>query len=147
MPIELLEDWGAFLDVNLCREALVHFAGGPMKVCQAVGIFSGPRQSGAQNLNRLNEHTGFAVTSKPRGAGAMRDHLERLLRQTRLKVIQWINLNRHVVEFTTLSKERRSDRIMAGQNHLSDAATERFHALEPARPFPPKRNSCLRTAG
>jgi GxxExxY protein len=71
--IELLEDGGAFLDVNLYREALVHFAGGPLKVCQAVEVFSGPRQLGAQNLNLLNEHTGFAVTCKPRSAGAMRE--------------------------------------------------------------------------
>ena len=95
-----------------------------MKVCQAVEVFSGPRRLGAQNLNLLNEHTGFAVTSKPRGAGAMRDHLERLLRHTRLNVVQWINLNRHVVEFTTLSKEIRPDRFTAGQNDKSVAAME-----------------------
>ena len=118
--IELLKDWGAFLDVNLYREALVHFQGGALKVCQAVEVVSGRRQLGAQNLNLLNEHTGFAVTAKARDAGAMRDHLVRLLHHTRLGAFQWINLNRHIVEFTTLSK-RGTDRIMAGQNHTSDA--------------------------
>src|SRR5437763_12695734 len=59
------------------------------------------------------------VTSKPRGAGVIRDHLDRLLHHTQLKAIQWINLNRHVVEFTTLSS-RGTDRIMAGHNHKSD---------------------------
>jgi hypothetical protein len=34
----------------------------------------------------------------------MRDHLTRLLEHTRLQAIQWINLNRHRVEFTTLRK-------------------------------------------
>jgi hypothetical protein len=58
------------------------------------------------NLNLLNEDTGFALTTKPEGAGAMRDHLGRLLDHTRLKAIQWINLNRHRAEFTTLSKTR-----------------------------------------
>jgi hypothetical protein len=53
----------------------------------------------------------------------MRDHLERLLHHRRLKAVQWINLNRHVVEFATLSK-RATDRIMAGQNHKSDAIRE-----------------------
>jgi GxxExxY protein len=100
--LELLEDWGAFLDVNLYREALVHFLGGPTSVCQAVEIFSGPRRLGTQSLNLLNEDTGFALTTKQQDAGAMRDHLERLLRHTRLKALQWINLNRHLVEFTTL---------------------------------------------
>jgi len=104
--IELLEDWGAFLDVNLYREALVHFLGGSGSVCKAVEVFSGSRRVGTQNLNLLNEDTRFAVTTKPEGAGAMREHLWRLLDHTRLKAIQWINLDRHRVEFTTLSRTR-----------------------------------------
>jgi hypothetical protein len=32
--IELLNDWGAFLDVNLYREALVHFLSGISSVCK-----------------------------------------------------------------------------------------------------------------
>jgi hypothetical protein len=104
--LELIEDWGAFLDVNLYREALVHFLGGPGKVCQAVEVFSGTRRLGAQNLNLLTQETGFAFTTKSKGVGAMRDHLERLLHHTRLQAIQWINLNRHLAEFTTLSKTR-----------------------------------------
>src|SRR2546421_7822307 len=65
------------------------------------------------------------VTSKPRGAGVIRDHLDRLLHHTQLKAIQWINLNRHVVEFTTLSR-RGTDRIMTGQNHKSDVIRDQF---------------------
>ena len=57
----------------------------------------------------------------------MRDHLQRFLHHTRLKAGQWINLNRHVVEFTTLSK-RATNRIMAGQNHRSDATREQAPA-------------------
>jgi len=104
--IELLEDWGAFLEVNLYREALVHFLGGSGSVCKAVEVFSGSRRVGTQNLNLLNEDTGFALTTKQEGAGVMRDHLGRLLDHTRLKAIQWINLSRHRAEFTTLSKAR-----------------------------------------
>ncbi len=104
--MELLADWGAFLDVNLYREALIHLLGGPNVVCRAVEIFSGSRRLGAQNLNLLTEDTAFALTAKPADTGAIRDHLMRLLRHTRLKAIQWINLNRHLVEFTTLEKSR-----------------------------------------
>ncbi len=100
--VELLEDWGAFLDVNLYREALVHFLGGPDSVSRPVQIFSGSRPIGTQTLNMLDEHTAFAFTTKPSRVTAMRDHLERLLRHTPLKHIQWINLNRHRVEFVTL---------------------------------------------
>src|SRR6266566_4805104 len=50
-----------------------------------------------------------------------------LTHHTRLKAAQWINLNRHVVEFTTLPK-RATDRIMAGRNHKSDATREQVPA-------------------
>ncbi len=109
--LELLEDWGAFLDVNLYREALGQLLNGPEAGCQAVEVFSGPRRLGTQNLNLLTEDTAFAFTTKPQGTGPMRDHLQRLLYHTRLNAIQWINLNRHVVEFTTISKDSRQ------QNH------------------------------
>ena len=104
--MELLADWGAFLDVNLYREALVHFRGGPSAACRAVEVFSGSRKLGTQNLNLLNEDTGFALTTKPTDTGAMRDHLTRLLHHTRLKAIQWINLHKHLVEFTTLVRSK-----------------------------------------
>lgn len=103
--VELLEDWGAFLDVNLYREGLVHFLGGRERVCRAVPIYSGPRQVGTQDLNLLTETTAFALTARPGGAGAMREHLGRLLANTRLHCLQWVNLNRHAVEFTTLIKQ------------------------------------------
>jgi len=49
----------------------------------------------------------------------MRAHLERL-RHTRLRAIQWININRYNLEFTTLANGR-PNRIMAGQNHKPEA--------------------------
>jgi hypothetical protein len=39
----------------------------------------------------------------------MRGHLERLLRHTSLRAVQWINLNHHLAEFVTL-------RLSAGAN-------------------------------
>jgi GxxExxY protein len=104
--VELLADWGGFLDVNLYREALIHFLGGPGIVCKAVEVFSGSRPLGTQQMNLLNEDTAFAVTTKHDGLGTMRDHLSRLLHHTKLNNIQWVNLNRHLVEFSTLSKTR-----------------------------------------
>ena len=100
--VEMLDDWGAFLDVNLYREALVHFHGGANSVCKPVEIFSGPRPIGTQNLNMLDQDSAFAFTTKQGSASVMREHLERLLHHTRLKSIQWVNLNRHRVEFATL---------------------------------------------
>src|SRR5205823_7079227 len=101
--LEILADWGGFLDVNLYREALVHFLGGPASVSRSVEIFSGSRRVGVQTINVLNEEIAFALTTKHDGVGAMRDHLNRLLEHTRLKAIQWLNFNRHRIEFTTLT--------------------------------------------
>ena len=36
----------------------------------------------------------------------MRDRLTHLLHRTRLKAIQWINLHKHLVEFTTLVRSK-----------------------------------------
>ena len=55
-----------------------------------------------QNLNLLDQDSEFAFTTKQGSASVMREHLERLLHHTRLKSIQWVNLNRHRVEFATL---------------------------------------------
>jgi hypothetical protein len=88
--------------IRVYREALVHFLGGANSVCKPVEIFSGPRSTGTQNLNMLDQDTAFAFTTKQVSANAMREHLERLLHHTRLKSIQWVNLNRHRVEFATL---------------------------------------------
>jgi hypothetical protein len=100
--IDLLKDWGGFLDINLYREALVHFLGGPEVVSRSIEIFSGSNPIGIQNFNMLDTDTAFALTMKQRDTNFMRNHLERLLCHTSLKAIQWINLNRHVAEFVTL---------------------------------------------
>jgi hypothetical protein len=68
--------------------------------------------AGAQDLDLLNEDTGFALTT-PEGAGAMRDHLGRLLYYTRLKAIQWINPNRPLYVLTQSSCTARLGRRQA----------------------------------
>ena len=142
--IELIEDWGGFLDVNLYREALVHFMGGARSVTRPVEIFSGGMPIGTQNMNLLTENTAFVFTTLQENGGTMREHLARLLTHTRLRRIQWINLGRHRVEFVTVSRNDSAaddriavrhaeevqydsataprcppeqDRIMGGQNH------------------------------
>ncbi len=106
--IALLNDWGAFLDGALYRDALVHFLGGPALVNQAVEVFSGSRRLGTQKLNLLDAQTAFALTTLQSDSQPMRDHLERLLHHTGLEHVQWVNLNRHHIEFITLSKMTKS---------------------------------------
>lgn len=101
--LDLLRDWGAFLEVPLYRDALTFFLGGAATVQQPVEVFSGTRSLGRQTLHLLASDTAFAlsaITEEPAQFGA---HLVRFLRHTRLRHLQWINLNHHVVEFQTLS--------------------------------------------
>jgi hypothetical protein len=99
-----LRDWGAFLEVQLYRDAQVHFLGGADVVSRPVRIFNGPRQIGTQTLNLLNDSVALAVTAKHKDIGAMRDQLGRLLRHTHLTRFQWVNFNHHSAEFTTLAR-------------------------------------------
>ncbi len=100
----LLEDWGAFLEVALYREALTHFMGGAERVAGVVPVYSGERCIGEQPVHFLTHDTAFALTALTRNRAAMEDHQRRFLMHTPLKHIQWMNFNHHDIEFTTLSK-------------------------------------------
>jgi len=104
--IELLQDWGAFLEVSLYREAITWFLGGPSAVCQPVPVLSGSKPIGTQTVHLLTDDTAFAFTAVTAARDAMRDHQLLFLRHTPLKCIQWVNFNRHRIEFTTLTKDK-----------------------------------------
>lgn len=100
----LQEDWGAFLDVNLYREAIAHFFGGAERCVGVVPVYSGERLVGRQAVHFLTQDAAFSFTALPRNRAAMEDHQRRFLKHTPLKFIQWVNFNRHNIEFTTLAK-------------------------------------------
>ena len=102
--VDLLGDWGAFLECNLYRDALIHFLGGEEAVIHAVPIYSEDRVIGHQSLPLVTEGVTMAVTAVTGSAETMRAHLGRLLSHTPLRHLHWINLNHHRVEFVTLSK-------------------------------------------
>jgi len=101
--IELLEDWGGFLEVALYRDAITHFHGGPEAVSRNVEVYSGDRLIGRQAVHLLTDDTAFAISAVTEPL-SMREHQLRFLRHTRLKYVQWINLNRHAIEFRTLGE-------------------------------------------
>jgi GxxExxY protein len=102
--VALFKDWGAFLEVSLYREAITHFFGGPARVVQPVTVRSGSRVLGSQQLHLLTQDTAFAFTAITTDRSSMEDHQRRFLKHTPLRFIQWVNFNRHQIEFTTLAK-------------------------------------------
>jgi hypothetical protein len=102
--VELLDDWGAFLEVGLYRDAITHFLGGPERVIAPVPVHFGERILGNQSVHLLTADTAFAFTALPAERATMEDHQRRFLKHTPLHFIQWINFNHHQIELTTLER-------------------------------------------
>ena len=99
--LELLKDWGVFLQTSLYREAIIHFFGGSEVALRRIPVFDGPFEVGNHEVCLLDDDTALALTSLS-NVQPFQNHLERFLKHTRLKCIQWINLEKHDVEFRTI---------------------------------------------
>jgi hypothetical protein len=102
--VELLHDWGAFLDVSLYQEALIHFLGGASNVERQVNLHRNELELGGQRMLMHAAGMAFRITAFTDGQAQIESHLRRLFSLTRLKAIQWINLNHSKIEFTTIKR-------------------------------------------
>ncbi len=102
--LELLHDWGGYLEVSLYREALAFLLAGQETFANRVEVFSGDSVIGTQPVNLLTHDTAFSVTAVTRSVQQMEGHLQRFLNHTRLQTIAWINLHHADVTFTTLRR-------------------------------------------
>lgn len=100
---DLLNDWGAFLSVSLYREAIAHLIRGPGWSLSRIPIFDGQFQIGMHEVLLLDDRTAVVVTALTDGEPEMESQLKKLLMQTNLSCLQWINLHYHQIEFTTIS--------------------------------------------
>ena len=100
----VLAEWGGFLDSRLYEEALVFFSGGEMQVIRRVPVFRDGHELGSHALNQHEEGICFVVTAFA-DAHPQKPHLERLLRLTRMRGMQWFNVSHGRVECVTLEGE------------------------------------------
>ena len=98
----LLHDWGTHLSASLYSEALVHHFGGEPHCVQRFELKDHQLTLGTHRVQFHSEDHAFIVTSLHRDQQAYRRHLDVLLSHTRLKAIQWLNLNQGRVEITTI---------------------------------------------
>ena len=105
--VEILADWGAFLEISVYREAVIYFLGGADAALRKIPIFDGNRVVGVEDVCLICEDTALAFTAKTDDQRKMRDHLQRLLDHTRLACIQWVNFNRRDITFETLLQANR----------------------------------------
>jgi len=102
--LELLDDWGAFLEVELYYEAITNFRGGTDTLLNDVDIVNNGRLLGKQKFRLLNHKTAFVLSSATKNVPLFGRHLRQLLKHTPLSTIQWINLNRHEIDFVTIKR-------------------------------------------
>jgi GxxExxY protein len=102
--LRLLEEWGAFLDISLYREAVVYFLGGETSLMHFVEISVHECPAGRQKMCLLAPETGLHISSVIRHEKTYREQLQRLLKHTPLKQMQWVNFNRKNIELITLKK-------------------------------------------
>jgi len=100
----LLEDWGCALDPVLYREALIHFLGGEAEVLRQVEVVTAHGIIGSYPVYQLADDVAFYLTTSVHRPHVVLEHLRRLLQHTRLRALQWINLNRQTVSLQTLEK-------------------------------------------
>jgi len=103
----LIKDWGAFLQVSLYREAIIHFFGGPEIVQNRIPVFAGDSKVGTHEVSLLADDTALALTAIKSNKESFGNHLARFLSHTALSNIQWINMDNHIIEYRTLTRSSR----------------------------------------
>jgi GxxExxY protein len=102
--LDLLHDWGAFLNAGLYQEALTHLLGGASNVEHRISLHRDGFALGSQDMFVHSSCVAFRVTGFTASQGYIESNLRQLLALTNLKAIQWINLNHAKIEFTTITK-------------------------------------------
>jgi GxxExxY protein len=102
--LDLLADWGAFLELPLYSEALIHFLGGEQNVIQMVPLHRNGIPLGNQRMHLLTPEIAFRLTALNTSFAAYENHLHSILRHSPLKAFHWINMDRHNIQFVTVEK-------------------------------------------
>jgi GxxExxY protein len=102
----LIADWGTHLDSYLYEEALTYFCGGESACLRRVPVARDALQLGTHQVRMHSDGVIFVVSAFG-DSPVQRGHLQRLLRLTGQRAIQWINLNKREVSLTTLLAEER----------------------------------------
>jgi GxxExxY protein len=100
----LLDDWGAFLDANLYRAALLHLIDGPKAGFQPVEIAVDGFLVGSQRMCVLDDETAWHLSAARIHLPSYETHLFRLFNHTRFKRVHWINFDQRKITLKTLKK-------------------------------------------
>lgn len=104
MLVNLLKEWGAFLDINLFYKTINHFRGGKENVVQEIKVMYDSHVIGEQSVHLLNPKTAFKISAVTKEIESYEQHLYRFIKYANLRALQWINLNHSRIEFKTILK-------------------------------------------
>ncbi|XZE22403.1 GxxExxY protein [Pirellulaceae bacterium SH449] len=105
----LIQDWGAGLDLSLYEEAVTHFLGGESNVLCRVPVNGTGGVIAQQQMRLVTPDTAFKLTAFSPSSPSQeqfRTHALRLLKNTPLSNIQWINIHQTQITFNTLHRSR-----------------------------------------
>ncbi len=100
----VLSDWGAFLSIDLYRDALVHLLGGEQNVLVQSPVFYDGAFAGYSRFHRLDKQAAFEVTghTESRHLDTVRRHLQRRLDSSAFTALDWINFAGPTITVMTL---------------------------------------------
>jgi iron complex transport system substrate-binding protein len=102
MFISLLEEWGAFLDIQLFYDAIKHFRGGEENVVKKIEVVNGSNVLGNQKVHLISPEIAFKITSVTKREMFFEQHLRRFIHFTAFRAIQWINFNHDRIVFKAI---------------------------------------------
>ena len=100
--VDLLFEWGAYLDIHLYYEVIEHFRGGKENVIKKIKVINSQRIIGEQKIHFLNNDVAFKISSILKNQDKYEEQLHKFLRFTTLRAMQWINFNRDHIIFKTI---------------------------------------------
>ncbi|MFN7343723.1 MAG: GxxExxY protein [bacterium] len=104
IAVAFCRDIGLSLDAPLYRAAFTFLLGGMTANPVKVPVYSGDIILGHHLMHLLTPERGLAVTCLEKPV-PMRTTLHKLLKHTHLKVISWINLKHHEIQFQEVQRQ------------------------------------------
>lgn len=105
LMLELLADWGGYLEFEHYQDALIDFFGGKSQVEHRLPLRRASVSLGTQRFLCHASKVAFRLTAFTAGLDNAEAQLRRLLALSDLHAIQWINLNRSDVRMATLLRQ------------------------------------------
>jgi GxxExxY protein len=102
--VELLDAFGAYLELAFYEEGLTWFLGGETVVMRRVPVVRDGLNLGLQLLHHLTNDIGFKLTAFTNATEHGEANVRRFFELTPLRALHWLNFNRNRIELVTFQK-------------------------------------------